>query len=252
MNKVEFYSLEYYVSLGCVNCCVGCSHGAPIRKGLIDIGTFKVDVERMAKIVKIRRFALSGGEPLLHPQIEELIEIAKFLDIAKEIMVLTNGLLLDKQPESFWEKLDVLRVSRYPGQLKDKQIKEWKSHAEHYGAEFLCLDIPKFYKPFFNKPREEEDIIDLFKNCPYYNKCSAIYNGWYYPCSQASFYPEIVGLSKNMDGLLIETLTPEKLVQESQKDIPLVSCHKCSYKQEFSWKQTTKEKWLEDSTENEV
>ena len=243
------YSLEYYVSLGCTNSCVGCSHGAPIRKGLIDVKVFETDVLKMAQVTLIQRFALSGGEPLLHPQIEELMEIARFSGLSKEVMVLTNGVLLDKQPESFWEKLDVLRISRYPNQLKDEQIKRWKNHAHQYGAEFMCLDIDKFYKPLTRHVNSPEEIKKRFSKCPYFNKCAAIHNGMYYPCSQASFFPELFSFKPNRDDCFpIDHFFKERLNYFMLQTFPPASCSRCTYDLEIPWQQTTKENWVKDST----
>lgn len=252
MNKPWLYSLEYYVSIGCNNCCVGCSHGAPIKSGLIDVEIFRRDVLRMKEILDVHRFALSGGEPLLHPQIEELLDIAKYSGLSKEVMILTNGLLLEKQPKSFWENLDVLRISRYPGQLTDKQINKYKKCAKLYGAEFMCLEIKEFYKTLEKDLSNAKETIKKFEKCLYYSKCSAIWNGWYYPCSQAFFCPELMGLDPFIDGIKIDSLSVEKLVESIERRYPITSCLKCSYGQMRPWKQTTRNNWIEDSTRDAI
>ncbi len=249
MNKPSIYSLEYYVSLGCTNRCVGCSHGAPLKSGLIELETYEHDIECIKRALDVHRFALSGGEPLLHPRIVELIDIARFSNLSKEVMVLTNGSLLEKQPPEFWEKLDVLRLSRYPGQLTEEQLDEFAEAATENGAEFMVLEIFGFYKTIARERRSKESTEAVFHSCPYFNKCSAIYNGRYYPCSQAFFMPELKGMDPFIDSIPLEGIMPQALEGMMNRKDPLASCSYCAYNQMIPWRQTTKDKWIEESTE---
>jgi ABC-2 type transport system ATP-binding protein len=65
-----------------------------------------------------RRLTLTGGEPLLHPDLVEFLGLSREKLPDSEIVILTNGVLLEKMPEEFFlavEKLSVVvRVSDYP------------------------------------------------------------------------------------------------------------------------------------------
>lgn len=199
--------------------------------------------------LSVHRFALSGGEPLLNPQIESLMEIAKHSGIAKEVMVLTNGSLLDKQPDSFWEKLDVLRISRYPGQITDEQLERWESCARSHGAEFMVISIDRFYKTLTRENRSNSATEDTFRRCIYFHKCSAIFDGYYFPCPQAFFIPRMLKVDPYIDALSLEKMTAESLAKFMSRKTPLFSCKRCSYETETPWKQTTRDQWIEESTE---
>jgi len=247
-RKPWSYSLEYYVSTGCCNSCVGCSHGAPLHNDVIDVETFRRDVEMMKDSMDVHRFALSGGEPLLNPHLVDLIKIARQSGIAPEVMVLTNGQLLDKMPEEFWSSLDVLRISIYPGQITDEQLQRWEEHAKMYSAEFMTIKVGAFYLPITKRLRNPRTTWKTFKRCPYFRACSAIFQGRYYPCSQAFFLPEIMEIDPYVDSLPIEGLTAEKLGEFLSRRRPLESCKRCSYKYEIPWRQTTRDRWIEESS----
>lgn len=163
--------------------------------------------------------------------------------------MLTNGSLLDKQPESFWEKLDVLRISRYPGQLTDEQITKWDSHARRYGAEFMVISIDRFYKTLTRNDRTPESTGKTFQKCVYFHKCSAIFDGYYFPCPQAFFIPRMLKVDPYIDALSLEKMTAESLAKFMSRKTPLFSCKRCAYEAEISWKQTTRDQWVEESTE---
>ena len=64
-----------------------------------------------------------GGEPLLHPQVNDFMRITREAYPHSKIFIVTNGLLLLKMPNDFWETLRQYRIrihwSKYPP-FKDK------------------------------------------------------------------------------------------------------------------------------------
>jgi MoaA/NifB/PqqE/SkfB family radical SAM enzyme len=53
---------------------------------------------------------LFGGEPLLHPKLTDFFEISRRYFKTTVIQVLTNGVLLDRQPDSFWRDCHKYKV----------------------------------------------------------------------------------------------------------------------------------------------
>jgi MoaA/NifB/PqqE/SkfB family radical SAM enzyme len=51
----------------------------------------------------LQSFYVTGGEPLLHPRILEIFTIARKYFPRTDLSFMTNGLLLLKMPEIFWE-----------------------------------------------------------------------------------------------------------------------------------------------------
>ena len=94
--KVKIRALEYHITDHCNLNCAGCSHFSPLAKErYASLDKFEENLIQLKKWnFEIGQFNLLGGEPLLHPQIRDFIEVAlKYLDA--QIVVKTNGILLD-------------------------------------------------------------------------------------------------------------------------------------------------------------
>lgn len=65
-------------------------------------------IEKMcSEIPRMKRICIAGGEPMMHPAIEEIINIIKTADIADEILLLTNGVSLASYSDSLGEKYGI-------------------------------------------------------------------------------------------------------------------------------------------------
>jgi MoaA/NifB/PqqE/SkfB family radical SAM enzyme len=101
--------------------------------------SYKTDMARLAELSggRLSSFYITGGEPLLHPQITDIFSVARRYFPETEIYFMTNGLLLLKMPETFWENLRqnniTINVSRYPIHLDIDKIREKaKSHTVRF------------------------------------------------------------------------------------------------------------------------
>lgn len=117
-TKLRF---EVHLTEHCNLNCKGCDNYSPLaEKEFLDIEEFKRDCGRLSELFKgkIEELSLLGGEPLLHPQIADFLEISRKNFPIGEIRIITNGLLLPKMNEKFWEncrKYDiVISPTRYP------------------------------------------------------------------------------------------------------------------------------------------
>lgn len=111
--------------------CNGCTHFSNISEPkFLDTRILHFHLGRLNRIFgKIDRFRLLGGEPLLHPDIINILNISRKALPYSEIELVTNGLLLDKMTEDFFRTLHKnkisIEISNYPPiQSKIKQIQE--------------------------------------------------------------------------------------------------------------------------------
>lgn len=79
--------------------CAGCSHYSPIApKSFIGIDEFKTTVMQLKRISKAyKKLRLLGGEPLLHPDILEIMKIAGEELRHTTIELYTNGIILSAE-----------------------------------------------------------------------------------------------------------------------------------------------------------
>ena len=104
-DKNSILHIEIHLTEHCNLKCKYCSHFSAIAKEeYYDVNKYKKDMKRLSKITggKINVIQLLGGEPLLHPEINKLMNITRFYFPHTTIDIITNGLLLDKMPDSFW------------------------------------------------------------------------------------------------------------------------------------------------------
>ena len=97
MNK-ESYVVNLHILEQCNYKCKYCfSHFN--TKSILPIEEWKEIVDNIASNIPVKRFNIAGGEPLLYPRIDELIEYIKSKGI--DVSIITNGILLN---EYFIEK----------------------------------------------------------------------------------------------------------------------------------------------------
>jgi ABC-2 type transport system ATP-binding protein len=121
---------EVHLTEHCNLNCSGCTHFSPIaEEAYLDAGNFERDCAQLAKLVNhTREVGLLGGEPLLHKSCVEFMRIARKYFPQAYIYIATNGILLDKQKEEFWDacvKYNIaIQISDYPIKINMDKIKE--------------------------------------------------------------------------------------------------------------------------------
>ena len=181
----------------CYHCnlnCARCDHYAPLApKYEMPISVFKKDLERFSKITNqhLKELVLFGGEPLLHNNIEELVQIADNCFPNSEKYVLTNGLLLNDMKESFWQTLGKfnmgIRYSNY--YLYEKYPKDFNKAYEN--AQKYNVKLSEWGKcGEFNKVNisstPKYELLDSYEKCGDKVHCSTLDNGLLYPCAMCS------------------------------------------------------------------
>jgi hypothetical protein len=101
--------------------CAGCSHFSPlVKETFADFDKMEKDFKRLSYLTesKVKQIVLQGGEPLLHKDCSAFMKMARFYFKKTHIYLLTNGILLARQSEDFWNicktyKIDIA-ISLYP------------------------------------------------------------------------------------------------------------------------------------------
>jgi hypothetical protein len=108
-------ALELSAADHCNLSCLHCSHLAPLSaRRLLSPAALAQWLQWLEPVLRVDEVRLLGGEPLLHPQLTELIRVARASGVSRAIKVITNGLLLDRCPPHLLEIIDVLQVTVYP------------------------------------------------------------------------------------------------------------------------------------------
>src|SRR5690349_14781336 len=115
-GRIRTDALEVNVVEHCNLSCRGCSHLSPvIRRTLVEPERLLADLTVLTPHYRPDHVRLLGGEPLLHPKLDEVIDAVRASEISERIRIVTNGTALRKITERVWEGIDELHVSLYPG-----------------------------------------------------------------------------------------------------------------------------------------
>lgn len=242
--------LEANIVHHCVNRCCACNHGSPFADPyFMSELRLKKDLAALVPVLHTDFFCLQGGEPLLHPGIIDMIDIACDSGIAEKCGILTNGRLFPRMPEEFWkrcgERQIELRCSVYPN-LPEDVLRLAENLATRFGVNYRPGRIGAFSLMFGDYPNGES-----FRQCPW-KTCHTVHEGFFYICPISTFWPkQFMHLPEIVDGYCLETMTEEGLREFIERKTPLQSCRRCTGSQalQISWHECdTEEQWLKEST----
>src|SRR5579872_1507652 len=235
-GKVRTRALEYHIADHCNLRCDHCCSFSPIlKKWFADPIEFERDLRAVRRAVAPEFVKIVGGEPLLHPQLEELLVIAKSLDVAPRIQLTTNGFLINRLTARAWDSLDMIAVSLYPEPALPKDLIRFiarQAAARHIEVnwkvqdKFTCLD------------REElagyADAKRVFADCWIRHRCNSIKQGRFYCCTRPQYVqkfapaPEFFG----EDGVPVDEPDAGALASQIKSHLertePLHSCFLCN------------------------
>lgn len=170
--------------------CKGCDHFACIAEPyLVSKNTIHKDLERMAEIMGsdyITKIGVMGGEPLLHPDLLDILKDVREHFPYAIIRLTTNGLLLGQQNELFWKTLRDNNVSivntKYPLQIDHEGFKK---RADKEGVKFMHFEGTDNGKKLFKKKINLEGTsnpVKSFLECHISNYGNFLMEGKLYGC----------------------------------------------------------------------
>lgn len=122
-NMIPQPRLQYFILHVCDHCnlnCAGCNHLSNLANPrFIDRATLKSDMIQIYSMHgDVPRIGIMGGEPLLHPDIKEILIDTRDVFQESRLLLSTNGVLCKKMGEDFWNlcrDLNItIRFTRYP------------------------------------------------------------------------------------------------------------------------------------------
>ena len=229
--------------------CIGCSHFSPIApENYIVVDNFKKDIERLAKLFngKCETIDLMGGEPLLHPNLSIICQIARENFRETKIRIVTNGILILKYDDTFWSNLSInnigLIITKYPINLDYNLINE---KAEKMNIKLWIkgqnVERKQVKRPFDLKGRKSK--IKNFFQCEYANVCINLKDGKLFPCVTAahanifnSFFNKDMIISNKDYVDIYKAKDKEEILHFLSKPIPFCRyCNKDAIVRDIDW-----------------
>lgn len=189
----KLLKIEYHLVDHCNLNCICCEHFSSIsdvyyaspEEIFDDFRRFSYTKDIEENEVNIY---LLGGEPLLHPQISLILEGVREIFPNNDnvrIRLVTNGLLLNKMPQSFWNCCSknniLLSITKYPINLDYNKIERL---ASSNGVQFEIFHV-KVTDYMRSLPIDAEgkcDPIYSFKHCPIAHRCCYLKGDRIYSC----------------------------------------------------------------------
>ncbi len=244
--------ITHHCNLNCA-CCAHCAPIAPYYNVSVEI--FKKDIIQLHKLTngKIKEIMLHGGEPLLNKNIETFIELTRKYFSKSELYIVTNGLILNDMPDSFWKTCSennvIIWQSLYALYDKYPNLEQSYKKALKYKVR-----ITPWAKYMFTSLNLNKDIINnkekAYKKCRYKENFSTLNNGILYPCGIIATYDlffnkyfkdHAIPIAKD-DYLDIHKLKSINEIFEFYKK-PKLTCAHCDYKRKEKkiWQLSKKE-----------
>ena len=270
--KATLPYIETHIVDHCNLKCAACCHFSNISEtNFTNIDVFSRDIKRLSELFEVNQIRLMGGEPLLHKELYKFIIVTRRYFPYSDIRVVTNGILLKKQDEIFWDTLKLtntkIDLSKYP--TGDSSFSEALDCIGKHLFNFYRNDKEGFcvYENAFGgmwlasyfhltlSTQENDNPLKVFKNCPY-KRCTNLVNGHLTHCPTASYiykynkyfcenYPQEKGID-------IHNSSAEEILDYLNK--PIQMCKFCIDEKDMKiipWKRTQKDKneWFIDKVD---
>jgi hypothetical protein len=204
-----------------------------MARSLLDPEQLRRDLSVLGESYHADCARIVGGEPLLHPGLLDVIAVVRESGIADSIRVATNGVLLPRMDHRFWDAVDGVHVSLYPGQ--ELSVGERTACAERAAAARVSLQISRVYlfrESYSELGTTNERLVrKIYASCDLAHvwHCHTVANGHFFKCPPAYFLPQLLPVEGPTDGLRIErgAAFREELLRYLESPTPLASCRYC-------------------------
>lgn len=242
-GRIRVEAFELHVTEHCNLRCAHCCNTSPyLPEKTLSPESIADTLATMAGVLHADVFKIMGGEPLLHPRIEEVLQVVKASGVADVVRLFTNGLLLSKMSDDFWRALDHLTVSTYasaPVRAAHLALIEEKARA--FDVVLNVKPVSHFSRVMHDVRRQDSEAVQkTWQGCWLRHRCLVARDGRFYICTRAAYLEDLhqrVALvdpfpdpARRRDEDSVALDDPElldKVLALLNRGEPLNSCHFC-------------------------
>lgn len=258
--------LESNVTIACQLRCVSCNHFVALqvprfKSSMLPPEILERDLSYFSRVAHVDGYAMIGGEPTLHPQLVDLLRIARKSDVADQLEVWTNGIqLVDRFPlgHPLWSSFDLLVLSRYPDKLTDDDVDRISHVCHKSGVQLRIMDESQH--PNWTRLLDSGHVSDSYSQLKYDRCWFKTYSrvldwGWFGRCCTSPFIPSVIqNRPFGSDMLRVDhTLTEDRLQAYLSQPVFMESCRSCAGRDTpssvpITWhEERDPDKWLAES-----
>ena len=233
-GRIQTRSLEAHIVDHCNLTCAQCCSLSPLLpEWMAATDEVASDLAVAAKVLSPRIFKLVGGEPLLHPDIVDILRCVRDAQIAPVISVTTNGLLLGTMSDAFWQATDALTISRYPKPgLKSDLVQHIEAQAARFAVK-LNWKVQDQFTRMTREPTPDNAAATqaIYHDCWIRERCHLIRGGMFYTCTRPAHFHTLYEGRRDFqsDGLALHDGREmrDELLGYLQRETPLQACFHC-------------------------
>jgi cyclic pyranopterin phosphate synthase len=235
VNKmIQTEVCELVITHHCNLTCRGCTNLSPaLTKYNIDPVQTSAWLSILSKHYHAKRFRITGGEPLLHPDLLAIINAVRGSGISDQVYIQTNGTYLHKMTDEFWKQIDGVHVSQYPGlELPTEQLEFFRNKAQQNNTEFRSYKFTSFTENYSELGPQDPALAQrIYDVCTVRHMYHTIERGFFYKCPRSFLIPKVLTgvLDNQIDGIKIidSPSLGDDLVNYLESMTQLQSCHHC-------------------------
>ncbi|WP_084011010.1 radical SAM protein [Pseudofrankia sp. DC12] len=216
-------SLEVHVVDQCNLDCVACSHESPFMpRRLENPEALGPSLSKLWQYYRAPIIKLLGGEPLLHPNLDEIIKEVRAATDAR-IRIVTNGALLNRRHRML-RGIDEIHISAYAG-IDIPSDDELQQIAASIRASITIQSFEYFRWHRSPTAHSRQTMNRVFNACQLFHnwQCHTVRNGWFFPCPPAATW----GDSEDGINLLEPGDISGALHRLLDRSTPLETCVDC-------------------------
>lgn len=250
----ELIYLETHLTDHCNLNCKSCMHFSPLSpKKFSDYDAFSRSMQRLKDLfANIRIIRLLGGEPLLHPRVNDFLTTVRSAFPRAEIHLVTNGILLARMTATFWETCagtgTIVDMTLYP---INQDLRSARTAAAAYGVVLCERSASQFHFHHMNR-KGDSSCTKTFKACSFLKYLDSD-SGRLHMCAASALAPifneyfnENLCISEEDSISIFDDITSRNIMNFFDK--PISFCRYCSTsKTLFEWDRSSlkREEWFD-------
>ncbi len=238
-QRIRVEALEFHVAEHCNLRCAHCCNMSPfVDERFLDLCEVQALATRMASTFEVDVFKIMGGEPLLHPQITEVLRILRASKVSPIIRLFTNGLLLHRMDTAFWEALDQLTISVYDSApVKPSFLEDARRLAKQHDVVLNIKPVSEFSRVLREDAvKSDEQVRSTYDACWLRHRCLIVREGVFFKCTRAAYFRDFMARLHAQpvcppdpnDGVALDAVDfDERLLAYLNRTDPLTACRYC-------------------------
>jgi organic radical activating enzyme len=193
-NRIRVEAFELHVTEHCNLRCAHCCNMSPyLSSKTLSPAAIAATLTKMATVLHADVFKIMGGEPLLHPNITEVLHAVKASGVGDVVRLFTNGLLLTTMDDHFWRALDHLTISSYDSApVRADHLAIIEDKAQQFDVVLNVKPVDAFSQVMHHIRRDDDEAVQYTWNqCWLRHRCLVVRDERFYICTRAAYLTDL-------------------------------------------------------------